>query len=358
MSKRRHIAIIVTGSILSGAAMAVAGFEIVQDRGNQPLAVAILLLCVGQLLVLLRSRGKAQQTRAPEAEAPRAAGRLNAGAIRATAGQAAASDTPPTPEMPDPALPDTGVELLDRGRLDLYLEPIVAIEDSRTVYYRSSVALTRDDGSHVGAYLLNLTAERGGFAPALDLAAFRRVCPVVRHLRARNRRPGVFCPLAPESFAQRSFLDELVAFLRANQDAAGAMVIELSQPALGALSPAGMEGLAYLAELGATFSLSEAQVEGPDLGTLVQLGFQFLDLNVAALASVHGWDAFDETGAVCRLGRRAEEAGLTVIAANLVRAEELERVRPFVRLARGALFSPPRVVRRDLAEAAPQAAAA
>jgi EAL domain-containing protein (putative c-di-GMP-specific phosphodiesterase class I) len=252
----------------------------------------------------------------------------------------------------------TGIDLLDQGRLDLHLEPVVELAGARTLYYRSTLALTRHDGSRMGPYLLSLSAERGGFASDLDLALFRRVCPVIRHLKARSRRPGVFCPLSPQSFAERDVLDELIEFLKANQDAAGGMVIEISQPDLAALSPAGMEGLAYLAELGATLSLSEARLEGPDPATLALLGFRFFDLDIAALASTYGWDAFNEDGEICRLAGRAEQAGLTVIAANVVRSEELERVRPFARLARGSLFSPPRVVRRDITDAPVQAAAA
>jgi hypothetical protein len=153
-------------------------------------------------------------------------------------------------------------------------------------------------------------------------------------------------------------LDELVGFLKANEDAAAGMVIEISQAGLGALSPAGMEGLARLAELGATLSLSEARLEGPDPATLVLLGFRFLDLDVAWLAGTHGWDAFDEDNDVWCLARRAEAAGLTVIAANVAESHELERVRPFARLARGRLFSPPRIVRRDIADLPARAAAA
>lgn len=247
---------------------------------------------------------------------------------------------------------------LDAGQLDLHLEPVVELDATRTVYYRASLALTRKDGSLVGSHLLSLGAAGDGFAPALDLALFRRVCPVIRHLKARSRRPGVFCPLSPQAFAERDVLDELVQFLRANEDAAGAMVIEISQSDLAALSPAGMDGLAWLAELGATLSLREARLEGPDPATLALLGFRFFDLDVAALARIHGWEAFDEDGDVRGLARRAEEAGLTVIAANVARAEELEHVRPFARLARGSLFSPPRIVRRDIADQPDQAAAA
>jgi hypothetical protein len=76
------------------------------------------------------------------------------------------------------------------------------------------------------------------------------------------------------------------------------------------------------------------------------------------LASPHGWDAFARTATSARLSRRAEAAGLTVIAANVAASHELERVRSFARLVRGPLFSPPRIVRRDIADLPAQAAAA
>jgi hypothetical protein len=71
------------------------------------------------------------------------------------------------------------------GQLDLHLEPLVELAASSTVYYRSSLALTRHDGGRVGPYLLSLSAGQDGFASALDLALFRRVCPVIRHLKGR-----------------------------------------------------------------------------------------------------------------------------------------------------------------------------
>jgi EAL domain-containing protein (putative c-di-GMP-specific phosphodiesterase class I) len=338
------------------------------------LAAALGIVAFVQLVIIIRNWRHPRQAAAPArpaAQTKRAKG-LAASAVsdrdRAADRHIPTGEEPQYAEARPPADPApsieaveaaiTGVDLLDDGQLDLHLEPVVELSGKNTVYYRSHIALRRQDGSRVGPYLLSLSAERGGFAPALDLALFRRVCPVIRHLKAHSRRPGVFCPLSPQSFAVRDVLDELVQFLRANQDAAGAMVIELSQSDLAALSPAGMEGLAYLAELGATLSLSEARLEGPDPATLVLLGFRFFELDVTALAGAHGWDAFDEDGEVCRLARRAEQAGLSVIAANVARAEQLERVRAFARLARGPLFAPPRIVRRDITDLPVQAAAA
>jgi EAL domain-containing protein (putative c-di-GMP-specific phosphodiesterase class I) len=378
MPERRSLASAVMFCVLCGMTLAAIGVAVAAAYdaiGGAALATAVALIGLVQLVVLIGNwRRSAPDEAAEPAHVPRLDVRTAAELIRqdragdpgrarepvtSSIPMAPASADKPASAAPEAARPAAGsADLLDQGQLDLHLEPIVELAGSSTVYYRSSLALTRHDGGRLGPSLLSLSAGQGGFASALDLALFRRVCPVIRHLKGRGRRPGVFCPLSPQSFAEQGVLDELVGFLKANEDAAAGMVIEISQAGLGALSPAGMEGLARLAELGATLSLSEARLEGPDPATLVLLGFRFLDLDVAWLAGTHGWDAFDEDNDVWCLARRAEAAGLTVIAANVAESHELERVRPFARLARGRLFSPPRIVRRDIADLPARAAAA
>ena len=380
MPERRSLATAVLFCVLCGMTLAAIGVSVAAAHdaiGGASQAAAVALIGVVQLLILVGNwRRSAPAKVAEPAPDPRVSARSASELVRqdragdhwrtergepGPAGMplapASADKAPnPTPAAAGPAA--KGGDLLDQGQLDLHFEPIVELAESSTVYYRSSLALTRHDGGRLGSSLLALGAGQGGFASALDLALFRRVGPVIRHLKGRGRRPGVFCPLSPSSFADQGVLDELVGFLKANGDAAAGMVIEISQSHLGALSPAGMEGLARLAELQATLSLSEARLDGPDPATLKLLGFRFLDLDVPWLASAHGWDAFDENGDVCCLARRAESADLTVIAANLTAPHELERVRAFARLARGPLFSPPRIVRRDIADRPAQAAAA
>lgn len=368
MAKRGDVAVSVLLAGLTIAAIGLSLVVVLAGTSEPALAAAVVLVACTQLTLLLRIRARERATLPDDEQAPDeplTADRENSGEAsdspsqrREPAGPGFGPARAPGAATDDGGGFRTGIAFIDDGRLDLYLEPIVEVSKRRTVYYRASLALTRPDGSRLSAYALRLKAERSGVAPALDFAIFRRVCPVVRHLKARDRRPGVFCPLTPQSFAERAFLDELVEFLKLNQDAAAGMVVEVAEPDLAALTPAGMEGLAHLAELGATFSLSETLVDGADLLSLSKLGFQFIDIDIAAVANAHGRDAVREGGAVHRLARRAADAGLTVIAANLVRSEELDDVTAFARLARGSLFSPPRAVRHDVVEPSAEATAA
>jgi hypothetical protein len=274
MPERRSLATAVLFCILCGTTLAAIGVAVAAAYGaigGAALAAAVALIGLVQLSILI---GNWRRSAPYEAEEPAHAPRVDARSASELIRQDRAGDHWRTGrEAPDPtsmsmarasadeatsAGPETARpaasrgELLDQGELDLHLEPIVELAGSSTVYYRSSLALSRQDGGRLGPSLLSLSAGQGGFASALDLALFRRVGPVIRHLKGRGRRPGVFCPLSPSSFADQNVLDELVGFLKANEDAAAGMVVEISQADLGALSPAGMEGLARLAELKTT----------------------------------------------------------------------------------------------------------
>ena len=120
-------------------------------------------------------------------------------------------------------------------------------------------------------------------SPADEIRLFARIIAVLRHLDSRGRAVGIFCPLSAQAFADNDFLHRLVGFLRRNEDMAGKLVIEISQADLARLTPPGMRGLAWLAQLGATFSLAAASPQGPDLAALRELGFQFVDLDVRTL---------------------------------------------------------------------------
>jgi cyclic-di-GMP phosphodiesterase TipF (flagellum assembly factor) len=218
-----------------------------------------------------------------------------------------------------------------RPDLDLFLEPVVRLESGRTTYYRARFRLG------------------GGARPdARDEARFiARVVALLRHLDRRGRAVGIFCRLSRGAFADGAFLRRLVKYLRRNEDVAGKLVVEITQADLAALSQEGMRGLAWLAELGATFSLARARPGGLDLAALRDLGFQFLDLDLAALSSADDRDP----SRLEALAAEAERHALTLIAGPVTTADDLALARSVASLAHGRHFAPPRRVRADFGDA-------
>ncbi|MGE0214038.1 MAG: EAL domain-containing protein [Parvibaculaceae bacterium] len=329
---------------MSFAAIGAGLWWVIVDEGPHPAVIgAILALAVAQIATVSARLSEGPLFRRRRKRKP------DAGESRRGSG--------PAPEAKEPALSGEEKAPETSDQRDLLLEPIVRLSEQRTAYYRATLG-QEADGGPLSQQMQRLEAARDGRIATLDEELFHRVAPVVRHFNAKGKRTGVFCALSAEALADEKFLERLVEFLRGNADIAGGIVAEISQPTLAGLSPEGHKGLAYLAQLGATFSLSEARPDSPDLDLLTKLGFKFIDMDMGAVMRAHGWQGFQPGGAVEAFARRAEEAGFTVIAARVESAEDLEAVEDFATLARGRLFAPPRRVREDIGAEVPAVAAA
>jgi cyclic-di-GMP phosphodiesterase TipF (flagellum assembly factor) len=247
---------------------------------------------------------------------------------RRPAGPSDMLERPPPPPM---IRPPRGAARLP---VELFLEPIVRIKEARTVYYRASLAEPGPEGTYVPVRK----------TPALDFECFRQVIPVARRFRARNRIIGIFCPLSPASFSDEDFIARLLDLLRQERDVAGGLVVDITQKGLASLEESGLEGLAWLAELGATFSMSHTDVAGPDIPALSHLGFQFIDIDAGIIARASTASNLSVREPALKLFREAAEHGVSVIAANVAGERDVEGVLSYASLARGPLFSPPRRV--------------
>jgi cyclic-di-GMP phosphodiesterase TipF (flagellum assembly factor) len=243
----------------------------------------------------------------------------------------------------------------EEERFDLYLEPIVQIEDGSTRHYRGSLSLRMTDGTRVGMETIQHQATKAGLMPMLDILTVTRVLPVLRRLMQRQRGVGIFCTASAASLADRDFIQKLNSLISDNSDLAKGLIIEVKQQALAELSTEGQEGLAKLAELGVTFCLGDADGHGADVQTLSHLGFHYVAMDVMTLANASSKQAEEKLNS---FARDASFHGLEVIAGNVSTRTELAAVSTRASLGYGALFSPPRLVRAEIAASSAAAAAA
>jgi len=243
----------------------------------------------------------------------------------------------------------------EEERFDLYLEPIVQIEDGSTRHYRGSLSLRMTDGTRVGMETIQHQATKAGLMPMLDILTVTRVLPVLRKLMQRQRGVGIFCTASAASLADHDFIAKLNGLISDHADLAKGLIIEVKQQALAELSKEGQEGLAKLAEHGVTFCLGDADGHGADIQTLSDLGFHYVAMDIMTLANASSKQAEEKlTG----FTRDASFHGLEVIAANVSTRTELAAVSARATLGYGALFSPPRLVRHEIAASSGAAAAA
>ena len=380
--KFRQILYVVLQVVMALAAIGICLWSLLARHAIGPdIAAGIVLLALGQLAALgfsltaaakqqsastgqaagiakLKNRSKDLHQRLEIAE-DQIAQAITAGPAAPFAARQPVPPPPPPPPggqfnhnqpdcAPPPAMPAAGQDL-PVERLDLFLEPVVNLPSEETRLYRASLALQMNDGNHIEIASLASEVERDGMTSRLDLTVFKRAGPVIRRLQQRRRDVQVLCPVSSSTLADPGFLNDLGAYLRANEDIAPGLVVEVCQSSLAALSQAGMQGLAGLARMGATFCLARAQLQGPNPKTLSRLGFAYIEFDFDSLAA-SGWTVFAMEGPFATKTRKMSRAGINAIVSGITTRRDLGAVSGFAAMARGPLFSAPRQVRQESQE--------
>jgi EAL domain-containing protein (putative c-di-GMP-specific phosphodiesterase class I) len=241
---------------------------------------------------------------------------------------------------------------LDNDKLELLLEPVVAFETGETVHYRASLSLAAAAGHQLAGAALLREADRTGLRPSLDFFCAQRVIPALARIQARRPEARVFAPVSAQSIASASHLGAIAESLVSNPAVARAIVFEIDHAAMASLDTAGIEGLARLAQSGASFALARANPSGIELGPLKDLRFRHLIFEAMTLPQSAQipplWSG---------LARFAQHQGFTIVVANAENEAQARAASTWADYGCGAAFAPPRLVRSDLAAPARRAAA-
>ena len=238
-------------------------------------------------------------------------------------------------------------------RLELLLEPVVALATGETVHYRASLSLAAADGHRVTGETLLREAGRNGLRTSLDVFAASRAAPAIARIRARRQEARIFVPVGPQSLASPGHLAAIAESSREHRGAAGGIVFEIDHADMASLDSAGVEGLARLAQSGSAFALTRANPSGIELGSLRDLRFQYLFFEAMTLPQSPNvppiWSG---------LARFAQQQGFAVVVANAAKDVEAESAANWAEYGCGPAFAPPRLVRNDLDAPAPARRAA
>src|SRR3546814_10530414 len=95
--------------------------------------------------------------------------------------------------MTDTQVLETIRRSLEANRVDLYLQPIVALPQRKTRYYEGLSRLRSENGTLIMPRDYMRVAEPAGMMPTVDNILLFRCIQVVRKLASRNKNAGVFC---------------------------------------------------------------------------------------------------------------------------------------------------------------------
>lgn len=231
--------------------------------------------------------------------------------------------------------------------LELLLEPVIELATGVTTHYRAMLDLTDENGHVVHHAELMRKADQGGMRAALDTHVVKLVGPVLRRLRLKNPGIRIFVPVGLSTLNAREEGGRIAQILERDVDVASGVVFEFDQKDLGALDDTGIGNVARLARLGATMSLTRAQVSGLDLAALRQLGVRYLSFPTHAADS-----GFGVSQAWRDFAQYARAMQFQIIVADIVTPQQATAAGKMGRFGHGAFFAPPRKVRADAGLAA------
>jgi cyclic-di-GMP phosphodiesterase TipF (flagellum assembly factor) len=181
------------------------------------------------------------------------------------------------------ALLETVREALAANRVDLYLQPIVALPQRKTVYYESYSRL-RDETGRVMMPAEYLTvAEPGGLMTAIDNLLLFRCVQIVRRLAKQDRKVGIFCNISLASLADEDFFPQFLEFMTANRDLGGALIFELGQAAFDKRGGVEARHMAKLADLGFHFSIDKVYDLDLDFQDMTRADVKFVKIGAEML---------------------------------------------------------------------------
>ena len=102
-------------------------------------------------------------------------------------------------------------QAFEADRIELHLQPIVALPQRKVRFYEALARLRLEDGTLLapGEFLSHL--ERMGRAPEFDRRVLKRAIAVARHLMSRGSEAIVTVNLSPRSIRDPGFVDSLAA---------------------------------------------------------------------------------------------------------------------------------------------------
>ncbi len=271
--------------------------------------------------------------------------------IRGRPRAAISSSPPPVPQrrLRDPARDRLAAiaEALENERLDVMLEPILALGDRRAQHYVVSVRLWGDDKDLAAEADMGRVARGSGLLPLLDAVKVERAARVAWRMEDRGKPGSLFSTLSGESLVSDRFLNRFADTYRQGDTLGSRLVLSFTQGDLRVFSDLQWSTLKDMADLGFRFSLEDITDLDFDFDALATSGFAFVKLDAGVFlnglpAAVGVIPAED----VCQYvaGR-----GLALIVGGITDDAVAIRLKSYgVELAQGPLFGQPRPVKADV----------
>jgi cyclic-di-GMP phosphodiesterase, flagellum assembly factor TipF len=167
---------------------------------------------------------------------------------------------------------------IEENRVELHIQPIVALPQRKVCFYEGFTRLRDATGAMIlpGEFLR--VAEPSGLVNEIDNLLLLRCVQIARKMVKQDRRMGLFCNVSPSSLADEGFFPQFIAFLRQNKDLASSIIFELSREAFDRLPMAAERNMGRLFDLGFRFSIDRCETIDLDLRKLERMGVRYVKI--------------------------------------------------------------------------------
>ncbi|GIU67163.1 EAL domain-containing protein [Candidatus Phycosocius spiralis] len=189
-------------------------------------------------------------------------------------------DNPATaPQRSDQSLLSAIRSALEENRVELHLQPIVALPQRKIVYYEGFTRLRDPSGAVILPSEFMRVAEPSGLVGEIDNMLLLRCVQIARRLIKHDRRMAIFCNISTTSLADETFFPQFMTFLRDNRDLAGSIIFELSRHSFEKIAMVAERNMGRLFDLGFRFSLDRCDTIDLDLRKLERMGVRYVKIS-------------------------------------------------------------------------------
>jgi cyclic-di-GMP phosphodiesterase, flagellum assembly factor TipF len=240
---------------------------------------------------------------------------------------------------PDDNLLEIVREAVARTRIDLYLQPIVALPERESRYFEVLTRLRSEADELILPEEFMPVAESAGLMPSIDNVMLVKSVQLLRRLGPDSKVKGVFCNISIQSLLDPDFFPELVEFMEENSALSDSLFFEFRHHALVGLSPDELENLKVLGRLGFRFSLGHVADLDIDFAALRDNHFRFVKIAANTL-----FDGLDEAGISARhLNGDLKNFDLELIVEKVEEEANLDQLKDLdVSLAQGFALAQPK----------------
>lgn len=280
--------------------------------------------------------------------------------IAASKPEAVRNQAPPPPVLELPPLPDLDAppkplvdpriaaiaQALNDSEMDVFLSPIVALQNHEVSHYDVTVRLKSRTGGYLDEAEQELRLAGSDLLALFDTARLTRAAALARRLESHKKKGSLLSAVNGRSMTNAEFLEAFARVFEERDRISNQLVLTFTQADIEQFSPSAWQALDDMHAFGFRFALSSIDHVGMDFAALAKRGFAFLRLDAGAL--LNGLPAHDRFLGPDELCQHLAGAGMTLVADTI--DDEAVRARIFgfgILFGQGRLFGGARQIKLD-----------